>query len=55
MIVLGSFLKVKPVVTNQFIEAGLKKSLPTRHHGLIPDNVKAVEIGKDLLVPYTVK
>jgi len=55
MIVLGSFLKIKPVVTNQFIEAGLKKSLPTRHHSLIPDNVKAVEIGKEIVVPYTVK
>ncbi len=55
MIVLGGFLKVKPVVTDQFIEAGLKKSLPTRHHGLIPENVKAVGIGREIIVPYTVK
>ncbi len=55
MIVLGGFLKVKPVVTDQFIEAGLKKSLPTRHHNLIPENVKAVGIGREIIVPYTVK
>ncbi|PKP02388.1 MAG: 2-oxoglutarate ferredoxin oxidoreductase subunit gamma [Bacteroidetes bacterium HGW-Bacteroidetes-6] len=54
MIVLGSYLKVKPVVTDQYIKAGLEKSLPTRHHSLIPDNVKAVGIGRELVSEYTV-
>lgn len=54
MIVLGSYLKVKPVVTDQFIKAGLEKSLPTRHHSLIPDNVKAVGIGRECVTDYTV-
>ncbi len=54
MIVLGSYLKVKPVVTDQFIKAGLEKSLPTRHHSLIPENVKAVEIGREFVTSYTV-
>lgn len=55
MIVLGAYLKVKPVVTDQFIQAGLEKSLPSRHHGLIPENVKAVSIGRELVQSYDVK
>jgi len=49
MIVLGGFLKLKPLVAPEFIHKGLEKSLPARHHNLIPDNEKAIEIGKDLL------
>ncbi|NLL27333.1 MAG: 2-oxoglutarate ferredoxin oxidoreductase subunit gamma [Bacteroidales bacterium] len=55
MIVLGGFLKVKPVVTDEFIEVGLKKSLPERHHKLIPDNVKAVGTGKNIIKSFEVK
>jgi len=54
MIMLGGLLKLKPLVTEEFLKKGLEKSLPTRHHGLIPDNIKAVEIGKELLKPYQV-
>jgi 2-oxoglutarate ferredoxin oxidoreductase subunit gamma len=54
MIMLGGLLKIKPLVTEEFLKKGLEKSLPTRHHGLIPDNIKAVEIGKDLLKPVQV-
>ena len=54
MIMLGGFLKIKPLVTEEFLKKGLEKSLPERHHGLIPENVKAVEIGKGLLKPYHV-
>ena len=49
MIVLGAFLQVKPVVTEEFIEKGLKKSLPERHHKLIPENLKAVQTGKEIV------
>ena len=49
MIVLGGFLKLKPLVAPEFIHKGLEKSLPKRHHNLIPDNEKAIEIGKKLL------
>ena len=49
MIMLGGFLKLKPLVTEEFLKKGLEKSLPSRHHGLIPENIKAVEIGKELL------
>ena len=54
MIVLGGFLKLKPLVNPENIRKGLEKSLPARHHNLIPDNEKAVEIGKKLLVPVNV-
>ncbi len=49
MIILGGFLKVKPIMTADFIKKGLEKSLPARHHHMIPDNEKAIEIGKELL------
>mgnify|MGYP006391745773 CR=1 FL=1 len=54
MIILGGFLAVKPIVTREMLEKGLQKSLPERHHHLIPDNIKAVEIGKGLLTPFNV-
>lgn len=54
MIVLGGFLKLKPLVAPEFLKKGLEKSLPVRHHGLIPENEKAVEIGKSLLKPVIV-
>jgi 2-oxoglutarate ferredoxin oxidoreductase subunit gamma len=49
MIVLGGFLKLKPLVAPEFIHKGLEKSLPARHHNLIPDNERAIETGKSLL------
>jgi len=52
MIVLGGFLKIKPIITPEMLHKGLEKSLPARHHHLIPDNEKAVEIGKEILKPY---
>lgn len=54
MIVLGGFLKLKPLVGPEFLHKGLEKSLPARHHKLIPENEKAVEIGKALLKPIQV-
>lgn len=46
MIVLGGFLKIKPIVKDENVAAGLRKSLPERHHKLIPMNEQAVERGK---------
>ena len=54
MIMLGGFLKIKPVINPEFLRKGLEKSLPERHHKLIPDNEKAVEVGKEILVPIHV-
>lgn len=46
MIVLGAFLKAKPVIKMENIKKGLEKSLPERHHKLIPLNLKAIEVGQ---------
>ncbi|MDP4280561.1 MAG: 2-oxoacid:acceptor oxidoreductase family protein [Bacteroidota bacterium] len=54
MIVLGGFLKMKPLVNPENIHKGLEKSLPKRHHNLIPENEKAIELGKSLLTPEQV-
>jgi 2-oxoglutarate ferredoxin oxidoreductase subunit gamma len=49
MIVLGGFLKIRPIVTIENVLKGLKKSLPERHHHLLPMNEKAMEIGAELM------
>ena len=46
MIVLGAYLAKKPIVSMDNVVAGLKKSLPPRHHKLIPMNEQAIEAGK---------
>ena len=45
MVVLGAYLKMKPVVTMENVLKGLKKSLPPRHHNLIPMNEQAITAG----------
>ncbi|MGD9928513.1 MAG: 2-oxoacid:acceptor oxidoreductase family protein [Mangrovibacterium sp.] len=49
MVVLGAYLKAKPVVKMESIKKGLEKSLPERHHKLIPLNLQAIEAGVDHL------
>ena len=49
MIVLGGFLKIKPLVDPEFIHKGIEKSLPARHHVMIQENEKAIESGKKLI------
>ena len=51
MIVLGGLLKLRPVVTIESVLLGLKKSLPARHHHLIPMNEAAIHQGMDLIRP----
>jgi 2-oxoglutarate ferredoxin oxidoreductase subunit gamma len=48
-IVLGGFLKVKPVISMENIIKGLKKSLPERYHNLIPLNEKALIRGEEIV------
>ena len=52
MIVLGGFLKIKPVVKLESVIEGLKKSLPERHHKLIPLNKEAITTGMQNLFSY---
>ncbi len=49
MVVLGGFLKVRPIVTMENVLKGLKKSLPERAHHLIPANEAAIEMGGQLI------
>ena len=49
MIVLGGYLKIKPVVLIENIIKGLEKSLPKRHHGLIPENKNGVMRGMEIV------
>ena len=49
MIVLGGLLKVCPVVSTDGLKKALYKTLPERHHEMIPLNMKAVQVGMDLI------
>ena len=49
MIVLGGLLKVAPVVSTKGVEKALYKTLPERHHALIPLNMQAIEEGGKIM------
>ncbi len=49
MIVLGGLLKVLPMVSIESVLKGLKKTLPERHHHLIPMNEEAIRKGMALI------
>ena len=49
MIVLGAYLKIKPLVSLESVLKGLKDSLPERHHHLIPVNEDAVKRGMEIV------
>ena len=49
MIVLGGYLKIKPVIRMENVIKGLKKSLPERYHKLIPVNEQALERGMEII------
>lgn len=49
MIVLGGFLKLKPIIDKENIHKGLQNSLPLRYHNLIPDNENAIARGHEIL------
>lgn len=51
MMVLGGFLKIRPVVSTEYIRKGLEKSLPARHHNMIPENENAVKRGMEIIQP----
>lgn len=48
-LILGAYLKVRPVVTLENVFKGLKKSLPERAWKTLPQNEEAVRIGMDLI------
>lgn len=49
MIVLGALLGIKPIVPLDAVMKGLKKSLPERHHHLLPLNEEALKKGMSLI------
>jgi 2-oxoglutarate ferredoxin oxidoreductase subunit gamma len=49
MIVLGGLLKVAPVVSTNGVEKALRKTLPERHHDMIPINMQAIEEGGKII------
>jgi 2-oxoglutarate ferredoxin oxidoreductase subunit gamma len=48
-IVLGGYLKVRPIVTLDNVFAGIKKSLPERAWKTLPANEEAVRTGMELI------
>jgi len=48
MIILGAFLKKKPIIAVDNIIEGLKKVLPERYHNLLQLNRQALEKGMEL-------
>lgn len=49
MVVLGALLKINPVVSIDSVMDGLKKTLPERHHHLLPLNREAIQKGMNLI------
>lgn len=49
MVVLGALLGIKELVPMDAVERGLQKTLPERHHHLIPLNEQAIERGRTLV------
>ncbi|MBR1664980.1 MAG: 2-oxoacid:acceptor oxidoreductase family protein [Bacteroidaceae bacterium] len=49
MIVLGSLLRLHPIVKIENVLKALRKTLPERHHDLIPANEEALRRGMQLI------
>lgn len=49
MVLLGALLELRPVVDTEAVVKALRKTLPERHHHLIPINEQAIEKGRSLV------
>ncbi len=49
MIIVGGYLKVRPIVSLDNVEKGLEKSLPARYHNLIQLNLDAIKKGQEIV------
>ncbi len=49
MIVIGGFLKIKPIIEMENVIKGLQKVLPERYHHLIPLNEDAIRKGMEII------
>jgi 2-oxoglutarate ferredoxin oxidoreductase subunit gamma len=50
MIVLGSYLHIKPLVSLENVVKGLKKSIPERYHQLLQLNEEAIKTGMESVI-----
>lgn len=53
MLILGAMLSTRPILQMESIQKGLEKSLPERHHKLIPMNMTALARGGELLIKHS--
>ncbi len=51
MFVLGALLKLHPIVSVENVMQALRKTLPARHHDLLPLNEQAILRGMELVRP----
>lgn len=49
MLLLGGLIKVRPIVSVEDVVKGLHKTLPERHHHLIPMNEEAIRHGMEII------
>lgn len=49
MILLGALLSARHMLSDDAVERGLKKTLPERHHHLIPLNLQAISKGRTFI------
>ena len=49
MFVLGGYLKLHPIVSIESVMKALRKTLPERHHGLLPMNEQAILKGMEII------
>lgn len=55
MVVLGGYLKIKPIIELEHVIEGLKKSLSESYHHLIPLNIDAIKTGMDQITPFIIQ
>ena len=51
MFILGGFLKLHPIVSIESVIKALRKTLPERHHHLLPVNEQAIVKGMEIIEP----
>lgn len=49
MMILGGLLRIHPIVTVESVLKALRKTLPERHHHLIPMNEEAIRMGMEII------
>jgi 2-oxoglutarate ferredoxin oxidoreductase subunit gamma len=49
MVALGAFLEKTNLVRMTSVFESFEKVLDERHHGLIPSNIKAIQIGAEFM------